>query len=362
MLNEEKKITLTLNPYTFSVLENDARIFSSKQSLGNLINTIIVQYRESSSVSFSLRIQEERERFAADLIAGNKKGKKKLSPEDIDSITDIYIKGYTDRLTKKEKKPFSKGISKLITLNNESYSLLYPNPSNINNWPEAKYYPTQNAYIKALLEDYVSQPFYQREQICFRRTIDQLNNLLDIPEEKRGLIIITTESVYSGLRQLRVRSYKLMTDPESRFTYLVGYMAGMEDEAYRIASLRISRIKKAERSYKEYAPLTKSEKAEIEAAIKSRGVAYLIGETETITVKLTKDGMKKYNSILHLRPHYIKKEDQDEYTILSFSCSQMQIKNYFLQFGADSVIVSPKQLSNDLKHLYDNAANAYNDN
>ena len=75
------------------------------------------------------------------------------------------------------------------------------------------------------------------------------------------------------------------------------------------------------------AVLTKSDIENIEKELRNKGVQFMRGESQEIKIRLNEDGQKLYNRILHLRPKYIRIEEENIYV---FDCSLKQIEYYFL--------------------------------
>jgi len=102
--------------------------------------------------------------------------------------------------------------------------------------------------------------------------------------------------------------------------------------------------------------LTEQQKANIRIGIEQKETQFLVGELHEIHVKLTPQGLKKYNAKVHLRPLYETIIDDDIYV---FRCTQMQIEFFFLEFGADAQIISPEPLRQRFADIYNAAAAAY---
>ena len=107
--------------------------------------------------------------------------------------------------------------------------------------------------------------------------------------------------------------------------------------------VRLSSIKKLS-SLKCSGFISADDRRKIAETIQKNGVQYLPeqGAGQTILVRLTPSGERKYQQILHLRPQYARKEE-----------------NYFFKFGHDARILAPQELADKFKRMYESAAEQY---
>lgn len=120
--------------------------------------------------------------------------------------------------------------------------------------------------------------------------------------------------------------------------------------------VRLSSIKKLS-SLKCGSFISADERRKIAETIQKNGVQYLPeqGAGQTILVRLTPSGERKYQQILHLRPQYARKEG----AVYTFTCTQRQVENYFFKFGHDARILAPQELADKFKRMYESAAEQY---
>ena len=79
-----------------------------------------------------------------------------------------------------------------------------------------------------------------------------------------------------------------------------------------------------------------------------------------ITVKVTAQGLKLYNSIIQNRPIYTSIINNDDGgASLTFTSTALQITNYFFRFGKEAIILSPAETKNWMKERYNLAYSAY---
>ena len=101
--------------------------------------------------------------------------------------------------------------------------------------------------------------------------------------------------------------------------------------------------------------ISEADKQKIEETIISQGLQFIGNETEKIVIKLTPEGIKKYNRIGYLRPRYMER-NKDIYT---FSCTIDQARYYFFRFGKDAKALSPQHLADQLMEAHQKAADIY---
>lgn len=120
--------------------------------------------------------------------------------------------------------------------------------------------------------------------------------------------------------------------------------------------VRLSSIKKLS-SLKCSGFISADDRRKIAETIQKNGVQYLPeqGAGQTILVRLTPSGERKYQQILHLRPQYARKEG----AVYTFTCTQRQVENYFFKFGHDARILAPQELADKFKRMYESAAEQY---
>ena len=87
-----------------------------------------------------------------------------------------------------------------------------------------------------------------------------------------------------------------------------------------------------------------------------KGIPFLLNDVVEIGIRLTPEGISKYNSILHLRPPYTRKTKDGLYI---FHSTEMQIEFYFLKFGKDAEVLYPQSLRNKFRLEYEKALKKY---
>ena len=125
----------------------------------------------------------------------------------------------------------------------------------------------------------------------------------------------------------------------------------------RIYSFRLSRIEKVIAKPSVSGAFTAEEKKSTANAIASNGVQFVSDRSNTIVVRFTNEGLKMFNSNLHLRPHISKIHD-DGHTF-EFECTSGQAIFYFRRLGSTAKIIKPAFVAKELAIWFQNAAETY---
>lgn len=254
-----------------------------------------------------------------------------------------------------KNKAFGKDVTLKIRLNNDVVNDYYPADGK---WFGAKNKITQGEYIKALIEDYARKPFFDRESIFYKQTINTINTHIDNSDSNKGILPI----IYQDGNKYYIKPYRLSYDYEAQYHYVICMSTKDPNDAMRPASFRLTRIKDIKPPVTSYvAGSIKSKEAkELERRIKENGVPYIFGETMDYLVRLTPTGLNMYNSIFHQRPIYQSLEkNEDGYYYLSFHITERQITNYFFQFGKDATILSPEKTKLTIRDRLKEALTSY---
>ena len=326
--NEEHKQRLNLSSFAKSVIDMDRSVFDEKGSLSGFLNRIIDQFREKAEASIDIAVAERTYQLQQN------------------GIDDAIIKKLTDeyRDTLMEKiKSYPQGDSLIFRLNNKNFEYLYEEQA------ESSHYSAPSKYLKALIEEYARLSPSEREGIYYGDLID---NLLQNAIDTNSIL-----SIKFGKRAFWVKPYGVMADPFNSHLYLVGMSRpeGAPNEESVIASFRITRLNKVSRRKHPSGKVTISERKDIEKKIQQVGIQYLIGNTDTITLRLTDAGKRDFNQRSYMRPM----PDKIEGDIYHFSCTSLQIRNYFLSFGANVEILSPESLRENFIKTYKDALDNY---
>lgn len=345
----EQKISLTLSNEAYHTIESDMRIFLSTTNWAGFINSVLENFKEHSLASIKYAVQREQDKLIGIIDPSNNS----LSPSE-KRIVDKLINNYTTQLKKEMRSfPSDSGITKKIRLNNKNFDEIWCN--GVSEYFDDKDFPNVGSYVKAVLEDYSRLPFARREKIIFRKTIDEISTSI----QERALIKIKYLSRMGTKSTLKLKPYKITTGKVNNYHYLVGLLYETSTNTPTLFSLRISRIVTCDKMA-QHAHITKKEQLILEEQIQRKGVPYLQGTSETCLILLTPSGIKKYNSILHLRPQYVRiTPELNGSSIYEFDCTNEQIQNYFFQFGKDAKVLSPRDIATEFSQRYQAAYNSY---
>lgn len=338
----EARQHLNLSELAFEIIENDKTAFLEKQSRQRIINMILRNYMDCADAAIDNALARYREELLPRLLS-IPDGEAKSSL--ISCLVDAYRQELLDTAT-----AYPKGRAFKMQLDKANYNTMME-------WKDENgyYEGIPGRFLKAVIEEYARKTAYEREGILLREIIEELQSCID----SHQLVIITL----NGPNQVRheVRPYFICADPGCNYHYLVG-MTRKAGTAYpdHVASYRISRINSVKRSHSRSGKISADQIKEIERKLHDDGVQFLIQDSETISVKLTEQGKKMYESQAHLRPLFSeRKKLPDGSWSYTFDCTQMQAEFYFFKFGADAIIEHPLELKEKFLSKYRDAVDIY---
>jgi len=353
-LRNAQRQHINLSRYALDVITQDSLEFMGQENTSGFINRIIENFYETAAASISLELERYQQYLSTTLLSNMSA---EAAAPAIESLVNQRRYELSAGITE-----YPRQVPLKIRLNNTIYDLLYP--SDFSPWPEHEFYPAPYAYLKALLEEYSRKPLYNREAIYYKNHIDIISNELSRIPTQRRLLSVKYMSKAGHVENYIVKAYQLTSPVDSTYHYLVGLStpANSKSKTYVPATFRISRIE----SIRPCAPslgsgkITQIQLAELQDAIRTKGISFLIDHTETIRVQLTERGLQMFRSILHLRPDIFGTETcESGHTVLTFKCTQSQIKYYFFRFGKEAKILHPKALANEFKKKYQQAYSFY---
>lgn len=341
---EEQRVRINLSERAGLIMEEDMYQYGI-DSRSLFINQVFHNYYMSAPASISLYLQNRRMQLENQF--------SDIFPDQ--SVFELVV----ERLIEKEKKNLMKRIERELRskykgnyyrVNNENLAYLRSEECQ-----EDSYYNQRPAqYIKCVLEEYTELPFLEREKIFFA----EMYSIAEDAIKTNSMLKIRTK----GDLLFHVYPYSLEADPLSTRLYLTGFSKSINaprnekvPASFRIPGLKsLTKLQKTSR-------LTSEETAEIKQAIRDKTAQFLLGDEDTrentIRVRLTQNGIRKYSSQLFLRPHRNKElSTENEYV---FNCTQRQAEYYFFKFGEDAEILEPLSLRNKFISMYKNALNHY---
>ncbi|MCI8284807.1 MAG: WYL domain-containing protein [Firmicutes bacterium] len=349
LTNENHRQHINLSSYAWYIVYHDINAFQSAQkeyTLSGFINHIFINFYNQSCANLSSAYSAKFNEYSR-LI--HRQSKLDLSESEkqhlIETLCDSYIKEQADRLIS-----FPKGEGKKIRLTNEVYQIIsgYTDSS-----AESHYFKKPGIFLKAIIEEYSRLTYIDREFIFYRNIIDELNNAIS---QKCTISI----KLING-KQFIVIPYKILPDKASSYNYFLGLARFSHRDPkvkneYNIASFRVSRIVSAVCNYEDKQSIDIETRKGFEKAITEKGIQFLLNDIDEILIRLTSEGIKKYNSMLYLRPEYTKIIDNDIYV---FHSTPMQIEFYFFKFGKDAEILFPAELRSRFAYHHAEATEIY---
>ncbi len=199
--------------------------------------------------------------------------------------------------------------------------------------------------FRDLTEAYLELPFHQREQIAFHRQLEELM-------QKMGKTPFRL--TFPSGRCLIVHPYKLVTDTDSLFNYVVGHAvpADQYDPAVfrptpdTISCIRLRNICASDVRFQHEPGLCRIDRDAIERKLKTRSVSFFADEPIDITVDLNRFGEQMFRSIVHNRPYFVSRADNCDrqgFRRYIVKGTVFQTSIYFCSFEGNARIVSPPQ-------------------
>lgn len=330
----EHKLQLRLSELAMQVLTDDMSTFQAN-SLGPFLNQIFEAYYAKANASISIRQQELYRNYKDDGVSEKDLGIlcERLKNELLavvngypsDYPVRIYVKNSVmDHLTGKKQLPDG-----------------YPCEEDV-------YYKRIGLYFKAVIEEYVRLPYIERESVFQRKIIHAINEVLNRPQKRCAIKIHLRKG-----KQHLVVPHRIVTDNHSLYHYLVAIPCR---ENARWMSFRISNIIGVDKRESVSGFLSKEQQIQADAAVQKHGVQFLSTELADVRVRFTPDGIRKYQTQLHLRPRC---EEIEGNGVYFFRCTEAQAEFYFFKFGADAEIMEPKSLAERFKNMYQKAYQIY---
>jgi hypothetical protein len=344
---------INLSERAWNTIENDMLDFygDRKSRLSNFLNRVFAHFYPSASSSITLELERKREKYAGILekITGFTI-KNSLRGDIISKLVD-----YDEEKLKKRVAAYPKGEGRKFRLNKANMTYLTDADSECG---EDHYYNNKiGRYLKAVFEEYTKLPYYRRERIFFLEEISAAKAAI---QAGKCLKITSTVPGLSGNPvKYEMLPYRIMTDRQSMYNYLVGCVSrpgGKELTEQDLTTFRISRIKEIKIMRSKSGKLNVAQKHKLEDLLLKNGPAFLRGDIKSIKVKLTEAGKKNYHQQLHLRPAY---DEILEDNIYVFRCSERQITNYFIKFGKDALVIDPLPLKKQFLDFFSDSHYAY---
>lgn len=342
--NSENRQHINLSAHALAVIENDMFAFDVNTKSG-FLNQVIFNFKYTADASISEALRRKTREYIKLL--------NDLEPNIQKNVLEKLTDNYRQDLQKKANS-YEKGMGIKFRINDSNIDFL------TNECGEDKYYisisnngethDNLGKYLKALIEEYCSKSYLEREEIYFYQEFQLLHTAIKL--NKKIKFKLPRENSYRYLKP-----YKITTDPLSMYHYLIGISIDdnhIDNEtssfSYRITNLR-NLTQLNEKIF-----ISSDMKKCLEKELQEKGPQFMIEHIIETKVYLTLAGIAKYKRLLHLRPQYTAIEDTNIYV---FHCTPRQIEYYFFKFGEDAIILSPKELSCTFKSMYKKAYTQY---
>lgn len=342
------QLQFSLSYYANEIMSQDISTFglNSDNATAEYLNTVFAVYHYEAEASYEIAERL----FYNKLYYAFKNTRTELSTKTEEEMARLAtIRKYSMMQDKIEyEKKFRKRIYVRTEIRN--YLLGLSSDENGTFCEEGDNYKSVSDYFKAVIEEFCRRPYYEREQFYFAQHFRSIENAMN----NNHAVEIKTKNGSS----FRVRVFKIDTDPQSLYHYVVGYSVPTDKPNLTPwkQSFRISRIEKIKeiKSVRNFIKTT-DQKNLIEA-IQEKGIQFVGSTINEIIVRLTDDGIRKYNQQVHLRPTVSKIINKHDFV---FRTTETQIEYYFLKFGPDAEILHPESLRNKFRETYLSAYNKY---
>ena len=336
---ENNKQHLNLSVQAYEVIQSDMFTFR-EEKLSGFINRIFESYSPAAEASVSRTLNRMQGDLAQLLegIKGDNKTKER--------IIEVLLQKEKNRLIEKSLS-YEKGKAFKFWLNKKN--LVYLTEAESECGEENYYADHRGKYIKSVLEEYTRLPYVQRERIYFSPFIEEIKSAVQKQCQLR--VMTGNDKVYS------VYPYEILCDYLSTANYLVGYSKRYShpEDDMRPCSFRISALVSVKAEKSKSAFLKADQRKELSRTIAARGVQFMSTEGKEIHVRLTEAGKVKFQRQVHLRPAFIRRQEN----IYVFQCTEAQAQFYFFKFGEDAEILQPEALREKFKTMYERAASVY---
>lgn len=337
-VNDEQKIRVSLSRHAYTVMLSDMNIFGIPLQ-ANFINRVIKDFRDSAHASISMHLYHKRMEYE-ELFSSSE-----LLPALRSEVIDHLITYEGQKITREVSLLLqNKDVTKVYHISNDNMEFL------TQEFEDVEFYRQRpGLYIKALIEEYSYFSFIEREKIMLKNKYEVIESAC----ANRELLQIKAGD---PPQYFTVYPYKIIPDPLNVQDYLVCF-SQREDGSPKIeASFSMLRILKAKK-YRRNAFLSKAEISQLENSISQKSVAFFIGDSEKIIVRLTPLGKQWYQRRLYNRPEVTEVNAKDDEYM--FYCPEWQALMYFLPFGENAEVIHPSPLRAKIKAIYDKASLAY---
>ena len=342
------QLQFSLSYYANEIMSQDIVTFglTSDNATAEYINTVFAVYHHEAEASYEIaerlfynKLYYHFKNTGAEISAETEENMARLA-----AIRKTSLKQDRTEYEKKYRKRF------YVRTDIRNYLLGSSSDESGTFCEEGNNYKSASDYFKAVIEEFCRRPYYEREQFYYAQHFRSIENAVN---NKHAVEI----KIKSGA-SFRVRVFKIDTDPQSLYHYVVGYSvpADKPDLTPWKQSFRISRIEKIKEIKSASGFIKEADQKNLTDTIHEKGIQFIGSDINEIIVRLTDNGIKKYKQQVHLRPTVSKIINEHDFM---FRTTETQIEYYFLKFGPDAEVIRPESLRNKFKETYLSAYNKY---
>lgn len=195
-------------------------------------------------------------------------------------------------------------------------------------------------FFRDMLNEFVLLKAVDKEKILFKPEIEMIKQAISF---KNVLKIIIDD------KKVSVMPHRLADGKYNRHLYLVC----IDTATRKVCSYPLWKIRSIYITEKKFA--TKSQEIDFAEMTCHFAAEYPINTYETVRVDLTEEGVKTYNERPYLRPEPFNVDGKSYF----FNCSYAHIIRYFLPFGKEAEVVSPRDVRQDIYNILENSLNKY---
>ena len=358
-----KQLRVNLSKRALNIIENDITNFNTdmREEYFNRSNFICRVFINSSALldSFvSLRMEQANLDFE-DFFTGDDAIAEKFSPEEIEEI-NFHI---TDKMLDRTREQCEEHIKQFVSSKHESI-IIYLNEDVINFLRRKDLYHEEtvfngklSVFVKAVLEEYCRLPYFMRERIVFKHTLDSLIPMCrqNLSEKLHHITVQLCNNRNKKNIIYCAVPYHCDTDISSTYNYLLCYAKRKDSEEWRVMKFRLSHIVLLPDTRDTLRIRIPKESTDVLNEWIKNGFSMFDNDIVHIKVRFTETGEKLYGIIRHNRPIFTKRTEN----IYEFDCTEFEAINYFTAFTGEALVLEPQTLRDELYARFLNGAKQY---
>ncbi len=368
--DRELKQHINLSDPAWLVIDEDIKNFygsEKDESFAGFLNTVFKNFYQKAEASIKLRTMEKKASFEKIYSSGEFSS---FNRETVAMFIEKFTEVYEAELVEKAHS-HPKGQGRKFRINEKNLDILR------DSLEASNYEGVIGLYLKAVSEEYVTQPNYIREQIFFQDTVNIIQSA--ISKQVKVKIKLKDTMTSSGDRKYSKKfylsPYRIVQDKTNTFNYVIGYTEEIVDKIEtdekgktrktsilkdkNPACFRLSRIEKCDIQVSMGAKISNERSAQLEKMLVERGAMYMSSEPIDIKIRFTEKGLEAFKRQLYMRPQFYSIDRNDKH-LYTFRCPELQAMNYFFKFGWDAYVLDPPELTKKFKTRYEHALKTYN--